>query len=344
VNDTGLDPDSHANLLARDREPEARSSRAHGVTVAEFADDELAAFIADLNAQPRHSAAEAGPAALRAASRERAAARPKGPEMHAVRTLSVPPGGRPARLYRPVAGATPLVLFLHGGGFVVGDLETHDRASRRLASASGVSVLALDYRRAPEHPWPAAVDDAVAALRWIASEPAELEPAPTALAIAGDSAGGTIAALACVRLRDEAASGLPALQALIYAPTDLSNSGASISEKGHGFGLDVADIEWFNSQWAPDPSMLTDPAVSPLFVPDLSGLPAAIVVTCEHDPLRDQGEAFAQRLGGAGIPTTARREAGLVHNFLLLDSISPACAAAVDRVAADLKRTLSAAS
>ena len=307
----------------------------------DFADDELAAFLDDLNAQQLPSAAETGPAALRAAAKERAAARPKGPEMHAARNLLAPPHGRRARLYRPTPRATSLVLYLHGGGWVIGDLETHDRACRRLAFSSGVSVLALDYRRAPEHPWPAAVDDAVAALRWIASQPSELEVAPTAVAIAGDSAGGTIAALACVRVRDEAPKALPGVQVLIYANTDLGNSGASMREKSHGFGLDVADIEWFNSQWVPDPSMVTDPRVSPLFVPDLSGLPAAIVITNEHDPLRDQGGAFAERLREAGVPTTARREQGMVHNFMLYDTISPACAAAADRVAADLKATMS---
>jgi acetyl esterase/lipase len=202
-----------------------------------FADNELAAFLDDLNAQRLSSAAEPEPAALRQASRERAAARPKGPEMHAVLGLFAPPDGRPARLYRPTPGDTPLALYLHGGGWVIGDLETHDRACRRLAFSSGVSVLALDYRRAPEHPWPAAVDDAVAALRWIASQPCELEIAPTAVAIAGDSAGGTTAALACGRVRDEAPEALPRAQVLIYANTDLGNSGASMCEKGRGFGL-----------------------------------------------------------------------------------------------------------
>ena len=306
-----------------------------------FADDELAAFVEDLTAQRLPSAAEAGPAALRHAAEQRAAARPKGPEMHAVRPLRAPPDGRPARLYRPTPGATALVLYLHGGGWVVGDLETHDRACRRLASTAG-AVLALDYRRAPEHPWPAAVDDAVAALRWIATQPAELGFAPTTLGIAGDSAGGTIAALACVRVRDEAPHALPDVQALIYANTDLGNSGDSMHEKRQGFGLDVADVEWFGAQWVPDASMRTDPRVSPLFVPDLSGLPEAIVITCEHDPLRDQGEAYAARLLEAGIPTTVRREPGMVHNFLLYDTISPACAAAADRVATDLGVTLAA--
>lgn len=222
-------------------------------------------------------------------------------------TLAVPPNGRRARWYRPTASASALVRYLHGGGWVIGDLETHDRACRRLAASSGAAVLALDYRRAPEHPWPAAVDDAVDALRWIASRPRELGLAPTALAIAGDSAGGTTAALACVRVRDEAPEALPDVQVLISANTDLGNSGASMREKGHGYGLDVADIAWFNSQWVPDASMLTDPRVSPLYVPDLGGLPAAIVITCEHDPLHDQGEAYAERLRAAGVPTTMRR-------------------------------------
>ena len=224
----------------------------HRAMAPRLADDELTAFLDDFNARQIPSAAETGAAAMRAAAAERAAARAKGPGLSAVGDLHIPPGGRAARLYRPTAQATALVLYLHGGGFVFGDLETHDRACRRLADRSGVSVLALNYRRAPEHPWPAAVDDAVAALRWIASQPPELQIAPAAVAIAGDSAGGTIAALACVRLRDEAPEMLPRVQLLIYANTDLSNSGASMREKGHGFGLDVADIEWFNSQWSPN--------------------------------------------------------------------------------------------
>jgi len=184
------------------------------------------------------------------------------------------------------------------------------------------------------------VDDAVDALRWIASEPAELAPHPPRLAIAGDSAGGTTATLACLRLRDEAPALLPDVQVLVYANTDLSGSGASMEEEGHGFGLERADIEWFNAQWVPDRDLLTDPGVSPLRAPDVTGLPRAIVVTCEHDPLRDQGEAYAGRLREAGVTTLLRREAGMVHNFMLWDVISPACAAAADRVAADLAAAL----
>lgn len=305
-----------------------------------LADAALTQFIAELNSQPMQSAAEAGPAALRAGAEERAANRPTGPEMYAVRDVIVPPNHIPARLYRPVAGATALVVYLHGGGWVIGSIETHDRACRRLAAASGLSILSLDYRRAPEHPWPAAVDDALAALRWVASRPAELDPQPPVVAIAGDSAGGTTATLACIRARDHAPDAAPVLQALIYANTDLTDSGTSMVREGHGFGLDVADIEWFNAQWVPDPAMRRDPRVSPLHVPDLAGLPATIVITCEHDPLRDQGEAYAARLREAGVATTLRREPGMVHNFMLWDLISPACAAAADRVASDIRAAL----
>ena len=193
-----------------------------------LADTELTSFIEAFNAMRLPRAAVVGPAALRAAARERVASRPPGPEMFAVHDVSVPPNACPARLYRPTADATALVLFLHGGGWVIGDLETHDRACRRLAVGSGVAVLALDYRLAPEHRWPAAVDDAVDALRWIASHPSELGFVPSAVAIAGDSAGGTTAALACLRVRDEDPESAPCVQVLIYANTDLTNSGKSM--------------------------------------------------------------------------------------------------------------------
>jgi acetyl esterase len=304
-----------------------------------LADAALTDFLEQFNAQAGLSAAAMGPAALRAAAEDRAAARPKGPEMHAVRDIAVPPRDIPARLYRPVAIPTALVVYLHGGGWVIGSIETHDRACRRLAAASGVTVLSLD-RRAPEHPWPAAVDDAVATLRWVASQPPELETPPLAVAIGGDSAGGTTATLACIRARDEAHDAMPALQLLLYPNTDLGNSGASMQSEGHGFGLETGDVEWFNAQWVPDPRFRRDPRVSPLYTPDLAGLPATIVVTCEHDPLRDQGEAYAVRLRDAGVPTTLRREPGMVHNFMLWDLISPACAAAADRVASDLRSAL----
>ena len=242
----------------------------------------------------------------------------------------------------PSPGPVPLVVYLHGGGWTIGSLESHDRMCRRLADGSGAAVLAIDYRLAPEHPWPASVDDTVAALRWVASGPAgPRRQAPTAVAVAGDSAGGTLAALGCLRLRDEYPSALPDLQVLLYANTDLTGAQPSIREKATGWGLDAATVRFFNSQWVPDQARWSDPAVSPLHAPDLSGLPGALVVSAEHDPLRDESEAYARRLRDAGVAVELRREPGLIHGFMTLDEISPACAAAADRVAADLRAKLS---
>jgi acetyl esterase len=300
-----------------------------------FADEQLAAFVA----QPSPLAAF-DVAAMRAGIERRARARSRGPEMHAVRELRI--GALPARLYRPGAGRAPLVVYLHGGGWTIGNLESHDRLCRRLADGSGAAVLAIGYRLAPEHPWPASVDDTVGALRWVASAPTELGEAPSAVAVAGDSAGGTLAALACLRLREEYPAALPGLQALIYANTDLTGAYPSMRDKAAGWGLDADMVRFFNSQWVPDQTRWPDPGVSPLHAPDLSGLPSALIVTAEHDPLRDESEAYARRLRLAGVDVELRREPGLVHNFMLLDEISPACAAAADRVAADLRSHLSA--
>jgi acetyl esterase len=314
-----------------------------------FADEQLAAYMS----QAASVFAQPDVATLREGTASRAAARTPGPDLHEVRDLRI--GELRARLYRPVRGPAALVVYLHGGGWTIGSLETHDRMCRRLADGSGAAVLAIDYRLAPEYPWPASVDDAVAALRWVAAArderapaglgPAGLGPAglgqvPTAVAVAGDSAGGTLAALSCLRLRDEDPSALPDLQVLLYANTDLTGTQPSIREKATGWGLDAATVRFFNSQWVPDQARWSDPAVSPLHAPDLSSLPGALVVSAEHDPLRDESEAYARRLREAGVEVELRREPGLIHGFMTLDEISPACAAAADRVAADLRTLL----
>jgi acetyl esterase len=302
-----------------------------------FADEQLAAYVSQL---PPPSAGF-DVAAMREGIEQRARQRSRGPEMHAVRELRI--DMMLARLYRPVAGPTPLVVYLHGGGWTVGSLESHDRMCRRLADGSGCAVLAIGYRLAPEHPWPASVEDSVAALRWVAAGPPELGELPGAVAVAGDSAGGTLAALACLRLRDEYPAAVPDLQVLLYANTDLTGAQPSMREKAAGWGLDADAIRFFNSQWVPDRARWSDPGVSPLSAPDLSGLPAALIVTAEHDPLRDESEAYARRLRDAGVDVELRREPGLIHSFMLLDEVSPACAAAAARVAADLRARLHAA-
>ena len=279
-------------------------------------------------------------AAMRDGAAQRARQRSRGPQIYAVSELRA--GQIAARLYRPRGGRAPLVVYMHGGGWTIGGLEGQDRVCRRLADGSGAAVLAVDYRLAPEHPWPASVDDTVAALRWAASGPPELGPAPGAVAAAGHSAGGTLAALACLRLRDEDPAALPDLQVLLCANTDLTGAQPSMRQKAAGWGLDAEAIRFFNSQWVPDRTRWSDPGVSPLHAPDLSGLPKALIVTAEHDPLRDESEAYAHRLRDAGVEVELRREPGLIHSFLMLDEVSPACAAAADRVAADLRTHLQA--
>lgn len=278
---------------------------------------------------------------IRASIAARAATRKPGPEVHEVREVRLGECG--ARLYRPTAENAPIVLYLHGGGWTVGDLDSFDRVCRRLALSSKAAVLALDYRLAPEDPWPASVEDTVAALRWIAGAPAELDGLGPAVGVAGDSAGGTLAALACQRLRDEDPGSLPALQVLIYANADLTGAQPSMRENATGGGLEPEAVRWFNGQWVPDPARWGDSGVSPLALADLAGLPPALVISAEHDPLRDELELYAERLGETGVEVVLRREAGQIHNFMQYDEISPAAAAAADRIGAEIGSRLGTA-
>jgi acetyl esterase len=269
----------------------------------------------------------------RAGLDERAAQKQPGPKMDSVRDIEV--AGLPARLYRPRPEALPLVLYLHAGGWTVGGIVSSDRLCRRLAVAADAAVVALEYRLAPEHPWPASVDDAVATMRWIAGKPEELEGLGPWGAL-GDSAGGTLVTLACQRLRAEDPAALPAVQALVYANADLTGSHPSMRENAEGGGLDPAGVRWFNSQWVADESRWGKEGVSPLAAADLAGMPPALIVSAERDPLRDELEAYAERLRAAGAEVTARREPGMIHNFLQMDERSPAAAAAADRVCQEL--------
>jgi acetyl esterase len=246
------------------------------------------------------------------------------------------------RLYVPFGACAPLLVYVHGGGWTIGSLNGHDAVCRAIADGSGVRVLSVGYRLAPEHPWPAAVEDTIAVLRWVATGPAELNGAPARSGVAGDSAGGALAALACQQLRERDPVALPDVQILLCPNTDLAADTPSMREKGTGFGLDAELVHWFARQWVPDPEGWTDPRVSPLRTEDLSGLPRALVVTAEHDPLRDEGEAYARRLAEAGVTTTVRRDLGLVHNPIMLARVSPACADALRRVIAEARMLLAA--
>ena len=255
--------------------------------------------------------------------------RPAGPDVHEVRDLQIP-GREPvrARLYRTGAAARPLTVFVHGGGFVFGGLESHDRLCRRLALLAGTAVLAVDYRLSPEHPAPAAVDDVVRALEWVAENPGELGAVHPGAGLAGDSAGGLIAFLAARRLAGTAAE--PRLVLLAYPNADLALRQASIRSKGEGWGLSVRDLAFYVSLWLPDPSPDTLARFSPLHGLPLPPGPRVLLATAEHDPLRDEGKLLAGRLAAAGTEVEYLPHPGLVHGFLTLDTVSPAAARAGD--------------
>jgi len=232
-------------------------------------------------------------------------------------TLAGPGGPIAARLYAPVdsAGPAPLLLFMHGGGWVICDLDTHDNVCRFFAREAGVLVLSIDYRLAPEHPFPAAVDDTLAAYRHVVENAAELGAAPDAIAVGGDSAGGNLAAVVS-RLASAANLPPPAFCLAIYPVTDLSAKRESYRLFRDGYLLTEADMDWFRARYLPDEAAALDPRASPLLAEDLSGLPPTYVATAGFDPLRDEGEEYAHRLRDAGVPVTLRRHPALIHGFV----------------------------
>jgi acetyl esterase len=258
------------------------------------------------------------------------------------RTIPGPDGTElPVRIYRPPAGdgeQPGVAVFLHGGGWVIGDLDTHDAVCRDLASQSGALVVAVHYRRAPEHPFPAAADDAFAALGWVHEHAAELGGDPSRLAIVGDSAGGNLAAVTSVRARDEGGPALR-LQLLAYPVTDSEMESASYKENADGYFLTADTMAWFWDQYLGDRDR-TDPRASVLQTPDLAGVAPTVVLTAEFDPLRDEGEEYAQRLADAGVPTERRRYDGQIHGFLSFSAMVPASAEILSETAATLRRAL----
>ncbi len=262
-----------------------------------------------------------------------------------VTDVAIPgPGGDiPARIYRPAGTETaPVLVWYHGGGWVIGDVETSDATARKLCQRAEVVVVSVDYRLAPEHPFPAASDDAWAALTWVATTIGEHGGDPTRLAVGGDSAGGNLAALVAVRARDE---GGPALrhQLLVYPGCDLTFGHRSIDENGEGYFLTRATMEWFVDHYLGSDREHGDPAspaVSPLHVDDLAGVAPAQVLTAEFDPLRDEGDAYAARLAAAGVPVDHVSGPGLIHGFFAMGDISPDADAAAVAAAERLRAAL----
>jgi acetyl esterase/lipase len=248
-------------------------------------------------------------------------------------------GPLPARLYGPVGSdeRRPLLVYFHGGGYVVGDLETHDGVCRTFCREAGIHVLSIEYRLAPEHPFPAGVEDAQAALAWSLRNARRLRALSGSIAVGGDSAGATLATVATwltVRAGGEA----PALQVLLYPGADQAAQYRSHELFAQGFGFGVTELDWFNDLYAPGPSR-SDPRISPLRASNISGMPTTIVATAGFDPLRDEAEAYAAALDASGNDTYLLRFSGLIHGFANLIGVSAASRRAVHEIA-ELTRSL----
>jgi acetyl esterase len=255
------------------------------------------------------------------------------------RVIPGPAGDIPIRIYTPEgAGPFALLVYFHGGGFVVGSIDGADTTCRALCRGAGCIVVSVGYRLAPEHTFPAAPDDCLAATRWAAGHAAELGADPARLAVAGDSAGGNLAAVTALRIREE---GGPPLcgQLLIYpvagyhtppTPSYLANA--------DGYLLTRAMMIWFWEHYLNHPGEAANPHAAPLAAPDLAGLPPALVITAEFDPLRDEGERYAERLQAAGVPAVLSRYDGMIHGFLLLADLFEESRRAMDEAAAWLRQ------
>ncbi len=258
-----------------------------------------------------------------------------------------PGGALPYRRYDPPnapsgAARLPALVFFHGGGCVFGSIETHDGLCRSLSAESGCAVISIGYRQAPEHKFPAAVEDAFAATRWVADNAAALGIDIQRIAVGGDSAGGGLAAVVC---QTALAQGGPklALQVLFCPALDMAAETASRSEFAEGYFLSRATIDWMLQQYCPPEVDPKDPRLSPLRAAQLSGLPPAHIHTAEYDPLRDEGAAYAERLREAGVATRYTCHAGLIHHFCAMAGAIPAARLALKSAGAAIKEALGAA-
>lgn len=258
-------------------------------------------------------------------------------------TIPGPAGPLRARHYRPTgaSGRLPLLVFFHGGGFVIGDLDTHDDLCRLISRDGGIGVLSVDYRLAPEHKAPAAADDAYAAYRWALDHTDDLDADADRIAVGGDSAGGNLAAVVSQRCRNSGVR-LPALQVLIYPAVDVCSDTRSKTLFADGYFLTKRDMNWFMDHYLDGAEVDSrDPIVSPLLADDLSGLPPALVLTGGFDPLRDEGNAYAEALRAAGVPVDLREERSLVHAFANFFPLGGDSATATDAMISAIRAHLS---
>lgn len=279
--------------------------------------------------------------ARRASDERRARAAVPVDDVHDVsdRTIDTHAGPIDVRVYRPTPGTdVPVIVFFHGGGWVLCDIESHDGLCRTLANATGAVFVSVGYRRAPENPYPAAVEDCYAATLWVAAHAAELSVDPTRMAVMGDSAGGNLAAAVALMARDH--SGPPlALQVLLYPVLGDDFETSSYHSYGADHYLTREAMQWYWNQYV-DPARRQEPYAAPIHSPELAGLPAAVILVAECDPLRDEGLVYARRLSDGGVPTTLIDYPGGFHGFL---SLAPALGVgrrALSEVAASVRRGL----
>jgi acetyl esterase len=260
------------------------------------------------------------------------------------REISIPgPASElPARVYTPTGtGPFPLVAFFHGGGFVAYTIDTHDNVCRELCENVGAVVVSVEYRLAPEFRFPHPTDDAYASVKWLGEHAAELDADPARMAVAGDSAGASLGLATALQLRDSGGPRLAA-QLLIYPAADMSGHTdyPSRTENGEGYFLTAEAMQFFGAMYLNSPDDALHPHVSPLHSAELAGLPPTLVLTAEFDPLRDEGEALADKLEQEGVDTTYRPGPGLIHGFANMTGFVPAAAAVMDDAAAWLKTKL----
>lgn len=255
-------------------------------------------------------------------------------------TVPGPAGRLPVRLYRPEVGGTPpLVVFYHGGGWVIGSIESHDAVCRALANASGCAVASVEYRLAPESAFPAAPEDCYAAAKWLAENGSDLGFDGGRLAVAGDSAGGNLSAVVSLMARDRGGPEI-SQQVLIYPAVDFTGDYPSRSENGEGYFLTTAAIEWFGGHYIGDEAVAKEALASPLLAEDHSDLPPAVVITAGFDPLRDEGGAYAEKLEAAGVEVKTIQYEGMIHGFINMLGVLDDAQRAVDEIGSSLRTSL----
>ena len=257
------------------------------------------------------------------------------------RTFAGLAGEVPVRIYRPTDAAAPqpVLVWFHGGGFVLGSIEVSDHTCRELAAQAGVVVVSVEYRLAPEHPYPGGVDDCYAALVWVVATAGDLGIDPARVAVGGDSAGGNLAAVVALAARDRGGPELR-FQLLVYPVTDVLMSYPSVRDNGQGYMLTADSMKWFHELYLGERGDPKDPLVSPLYAEDLSGLPPALVITAEFDPLRDEGEAYGARLQQGRVAAKVSRYDGMIHGFFSMGAMVEAARPATVEAADALRRAL----